>query len=271
MQGRLTKPPQGLIQYFPVSGWKNEFNLASRLDFKVMEWTLDNHPFESNPILCTSHKEVISDLCAKHKINLPSITCDCFMQNPLWVKQNASQNKNRLDLVLEACKVHSISILVVPLVDNSRITSAEQVIDMKKLFSDFSSFMKKTGIQLAFETDLNPRHTSEFLEDFDHELFGINYDIGNSASCGFDFNEEFFEYGDRIINVHVKDRKLGGETVPLGDGSANLQGAIKGLVDLGYTGNYILQTARCYDGRDAEVLSDYQKITLAYLSSAYQE
>ena len=45
-------------------------------------------------------------------------------------------------------------------------------------------------------------------------------DIGNSASLGLNPLDEFEAFGDRILNVHVKDRVLGGTTVPLGLGNA---------------------------------------------------
>ena len=53
--------------------------------------------------------------------------------------------------------------------------------------------------------------------------FGINYDTGNSASLGWDVEEEFANYFDRIYNIHIKDRTLGGTTVDLGTGDVNFQ------------------------------------------------
>ena len=50
-----------------------------------------------------------------------------------------------------------------------------------------------------------------------------NYDIGNSASLGYDPIVELNAYGHKILNVHVKDRKLKGTTVPLGSGDANIK------------------------------------------------
>ena len=48
MQGRLTRPEHGRIQYFPMDGWETEFKEANRLAFNIMEWTLDNDPFDLN-------------------------------------------------------------------------------------------------------------------------------------------------------------------------------------------------------------------------------
>ena len=72
------------------------------------------------------------------------------------------------------------------------------------------------------------------MEDLDPCFFGINYDIGNSASYGYNHMEEISAYGDRILNVHVKDRKYMGSTVPLGSGDAQLQSALEELLLHGY-------------------------------------
>ena len=48
---------------------------------------------------------------------------------------------------------------------------------------------------------------------------------------------------EHILNVHIKDRPLGGGTVPLGEGNADILGVIKALETASYKGLYIFQTA----------------------------
>ena len=55
------------------------------------------------------------------------------------------------------------------------------------------------------------------------DIVKVNYDIGNSASLGFDIYEEFKLYGNRISDIHIKDRELGGSSVKLGAGNANFK------------------------------------------------
>ena len=59
-----------------------------------------------------------------------------------------AQNKDRFNRVLEACTTHSVSILVIPLVDFSIITNPQQVIDLQNLLSQFYGFMKRSGLKL---------------------------------------------------------------------------------------------------------------------------
>ena len=62
------------------------------------------------------------------------------------------------------------------------------------------------------------------------------------------------------INVHVKDRKLNGTTVPLGEGDADFLGIFRLLQKENYEGNLILQTARSKEGKDTEVLVRYKNL-----------
>ena len=83
---------------------------------------------------------------------------------------------------------------------------------------------------------------------------------------GFKCEDEFNFYADRIIKVHIKDRLLGGTTVPLGDGGADFEKVFQLLANVSYQGNYILQTARAKDDQHSSVLSLYRDITLGWIN-----
>ena len=82
--------------------------------------------------------------------------------------------------------------------------------------------------------------------------FGLNYDIGNSASLDYDPAREFKYFGKYIKNVHIKDRKKYGKTVQLGEGNADYANISKLLKKIKYKGNFILQTARGFPGKELE-------------------
>jgi len=115
---------------------------------------------------------------------------------------------------------------------------------------------------LAFESDFPPTRLAHFIARLPADRFGINYDMGNSASLGWKAEEEIPALASRIVNVHVKDRLLGGTTVPLGQGVADLPKAFELLRAANYQGNYILQTARATGDDHAEVLGRYNAFVL---------
>ena len=259
MQGRLSPMINNRIQQFPWDSWPNEFVLASKIDIKLIEWTIDTFKFYKNPLINLNQWEEINLIMEKNSISIPSVTCDYFMENPPW-KTDLKLVKEGISSILQGMRNIKSKILVIPLVDNSSLPDSSSVKIIQKLFTDLIPEITQNKLQIAFECDLNPKKLSEFIGKFDRNYFGINYDIGNSSSLGFNPTEEFKAYGSRIINVHVKDRKLNGTTVPLGEGDADFLGIFRLLHEENYQGNLILQTARSKEGKDTEVLVRYKNL-----------
>ena len=259
IQGRLSPITNNRIQQFPWDTWQNEFSIASKNDINLIEWTIDTFKFYLNPLINLNQWEEINTVASKNNILIPSVTCDYFMENPPW-KSDIDLIKKGIIAIFQGMKNISAKILVVPLVDNSSLLDSSNADTVKNLFTDLIPEMIQNNIQIAFECDLNPEKLLHFISEFDKNYFGINYDIGNSASLGFDPNNEFESYGSRITNVHVKDRKLNGPTIPLGEGDADFPRIFRLLHGENYQGNLILQTARSKEGRDAEVLVKYKRL-----------
>jgi len=257
MQGRLSPKRNGRIQSFPWEAWQKEFEAASRILIGKMEWTIDSENFAANPLLTSSGRLEIIQLKSLFNMEIPSVTCDYFMENPPW-KSDASQILDDIVSILLGMAEIDSKILVIPLVDNSSLGSSVKAFQINDFFKPITNLLNENNIKIAFETDLSPDSFSEFIGKFDEENFGINYDIGNSASLGFDPIQEFAVIGERVINVHVKDRILGGTTVPLGEGNADFLTVLRCLHKSGYVGNLIMQTARADDGKHSEVLAMYR-------------
>ena len=267
MQGRLSPIEEGKIQTFPWKYWRDEFPLAQDHGFPSMEWMIEQERLSENPLMTEGGRQEIRRLGAQHEIEILSLTGDCFMQAPFW-KSDGERRTALLDeaiAVLAAAAELGIEYVVVPLVDNGRIENNRQQENLLAGLETFISSLKKTGIKIAFESDFPPTQLKNFLNDLDKTFFGINYDIGNSAALGYDPSEEIAAYGSRILNVHVKDRILGGTTVPLGQGNANLPRTFQLLKEAGYQGQYILQTARAEDGDHLGVLCSYRSMVKDWL------
>ena len=268
MQGRLSPLANGKIQEFPWDNWRQEFSLASCLGFKLMEWTLDQDRLYENPLMTEKGRLDIINLSSSYGINIPSLTGDCFMQSPFWKLSGAEKKDRQKDLIaiLISCEKVGIKQIVIPLVDGGRIDNIDQKIALSDFLLDIESEISNMGIQVVFESDFGPDELKCFIQQFNPKIFGINYDIGNSAALGFDIIKELNAYGDRILNVHIKDRILGGTTVPLGTGSVDFEVVFSALGRLGYKGNYILQTARAQDGDHSGVLSCYKDMAVNWVA-----
>lgn len=261
MQGRLVPMINGKIQAFPVDNWLEELELAHQHGFDIMEWTLDFDRLYENPLLSSAGQSTIRAVQTRTGLSIPSLTGDCFMQAPFWKSSNRKYIDDRLKElsdILDACASIGCGIVVVPLVDNGRPDRSSQERLLTSELMKFECRLFQLGIRLCFETDLDPESNARWIDKFNSDRFGINYDIGNSASLGHDPDTEVPVLGGRIINVHVKDRMLRGTTVPLGQGAANIPRSIELLHQNGYISNLVLQTARAPFGRDVEVLLSYR-------------
>lgn len=263
MQGRLCDQVDGKIQAFPWQDWETEFPAAAAAGLHLMEWTLDQERLYENPLMTEAGQARIRELCRQYEVAIPSLTGDCFMQAPFWKQAGAARQVLQDDFIAicRACAEVGVRMIVVPLVDNGRLEYAEQ----EKILVDFlleqEALFESLDLKVIFESDYVPEELKRFIGTLPAGRFGINYDIGNSAALGFSPAEEFAEYGSRVVNVHVKDRVLGGTTVPLTTGSANFRDVFAELARLGYSGNFILQTARAADGDHAGALGSYRNLT----------
>jgi hexulose-6-phosphate isomerase len=260
MQGRLSPLIDGKIQAFPWPYWRNEFVLAAEHGFHLMEWTLDQDRLYENPLMTKEGAEEIRRLSVKYGITVASLTGDFFMQAPFYKAAGRAREQLLLDLEQVLIKSGSLGIkwVVLPLVDNGQLENQHQEEILITGLKRVKNILKDIRVQLAFESDFPPQRLAAFIEKLEPEYFGINYDIGNSAALGYNHEEEIAAFGDRIFNVHVKDRLRGGGTVPLGQGDADLPGALTSLKSAAYVGNFILQTARALDGDHVGVLCKYR-------------
>lgn len=259
MQGRLSPQIEDRIQAFPWDAWQQEFPAAEGLGLGLMEWTLDQDRLDQNPLLNSQGQQQILTLCKAHRISIPSLTGDCFMQAPFWkvAGQEQAELKHDFISIASACASVGIHLVVVPLVDNGRLDNPQQEDVLAEFLHAHVEFFRTLGLQIVFESDFSPVELARFIRRLPADVFGINYDIGNSAALGYDPEDEFAAYGSRIFNVHVKDRIFGGTTVPLGTGDADFPKVFRLLRDTAYSGNLIMQTARASDEDHASVLHKY--------------
>jgi len=264
MQGRLSPLVGERIQAFPGKVWAEEFSIARIYKIRNIEWTIDSLTFHSNPLIQQELHERIRGIAHENFLKIPSVTCDYFMENPHW-EPNGVDIERDINQILEGMNQIGASILVIPLVDNSSIRNNPNL-DLL-FFKNMEKTLDVLGIRVAFEVDLDEEDTKNFVANFSPKSYGINYDIGNSAACGFDPEKEISKYGERIINVHVKDRIRNGSTVSLGKGNADFQKVVNQLTKVKYSGNFIMQTARATEGDHAAELNRNIEYFMKYLNN----
>jgi hexulose-6-phosphate isomerase len=268
MQGRLVPPAEGRFQSFPRDEWAAEFPRAAAAGLDAIEWIYDAYGEDVNPLGTDDGIARMRELSAEHGVAVVSSCADYFMDRPL-VRAGEAERRDllgRLLWLIERARLAGIGRIVLPFVDASRIAGDDDRRVALGVLRAALPAAERAGVELHLETDLDPAAFAGVLADLQHPNLKVNYDSGNSASLGYDPKAEFAAYGERIGSVHIKDRRLGGGTVPLGSGDADLPAVFAGLRRLGYRGDFVLQAARPEAGAEVRRAAE----DVAFVRRAWQ-
>jgi hexulose-6-phosphate isomerase len=270
MQGRLLPPEGGHFQCFPRERWREEFTLAAQAGLNAIEWIFDLYGEDVNPLTSDAGVAEMHVLSEKSGIAVRSLCADYFMDRPLLRTTLAERNAliEKMIWLLSRCRIVGVDRVVIPFVDKSRIENEEEKLQVLSILRALLPAADKNNVEIHLETSLAPQAFAELLDEVPHPLLRANYDSGNSSSLGYKVGEEFAAYGHRIGSVHIKDRRLGGATVPLGTGDADLPALFHGLAALHYCGDYVLQIARSDPGQELKWIAQNRAWVASQIEAA---
>lgn len=250
MQGRLLPKYQGRYQAFPIGQWRNEFHLCKTHNINFIEFIFDFDQYQKNPLYTDSGLEQIINITQDTGVSVKTICADYFMSAPIHsLNENISANSIAvLKKILKNANKIGAQDIVLPCVDDSSLKNSELIKKFIKNIIYIQDELEKFEINLCLETDLSPNDFHDLLSNFESKKITVNYDTGNSASLDFDIIEEFQAYGDRITDIHIKDRKRGGGPVLLGTGDVNFDLFFKEISRINYKGPIIFQSYRDDEG-----------------------
>jgi L-ribulose-5-phosphate 3-epimerase len=252
MQGRLLPKYLGRYQAHPVNYWQDEFSLAKDIGLNCIEFILDLNEANDNPLIKKKGLDQIKAAIKLTGVSVKTVCADYLMEAPIHSKNSevANYSKELLIKLLNRAQQLRITDIVIPCVDQSSLIDkysqnrfVEKLLPALDLAEEFK-------INLSLETDLEPKAFQKLLNRFKSKRVTVNYDIGNSASLGFNPVEELDTYGEKITDIHIKDRVLGGGPVLLGSGNANFDIFFTKLQEFDYSGVYIMQAYRDEEGID---------------------
>lgn len=245
MQGRLLPPVNEQLQAFPLVWWEREFRLARELGLKCIEWVYDQY-YIDNPLTTWEGAVFIPTLPERYGVYVDSLCADYFVKYPLLRASNdvIATRLRHLSWLMGQCEIAGITRLVLPFVDNSAINTRDEIDEVVRNVGAILHRAKHCGITIHLETNLAPIPFADLL--YRLEVLA-NYDTGNSASLGYNPDEEWDTYGDKIGSIHIKDRLLNGLSVPLGEGNVDWDKQFSNMKRYGYSGDLILQVQRGKD------------------------
>ena len=148
--------------------------------------------YMKNPLMSENGIKEILKTIEQSGVKVNSICADFFMEAPLHSNDDNVRSKSIevLNKLIKCASIIGASDIVIPCVDQSSLKTDR---DKKRFELSLSKLLKEANkhkINLALETDLGPEEFKVLIERFDNNYITVNYDTGNSASLGYDIDEE---------------------------------------------------------------------------------
>ncbi len=244
IQGRLSPRPYPKLQAFPERSWKKEFQAAKDLGFDYIEWIFELDNVERNPLRNRGGRKEIISLVRETGMPVQSVCADFFLTRPFYRIRGYTIDENVYalkELIANTAEIGA-HIILLPVLEEAEIRTLEERDLLVSVLKQCVPELEQYGIKLGLETELGALQYRDLCQNVGSSYVGAYYDTGNCAACGYDMAEDMGVLADELVCIHVKDRKLHGESTFLGEGAANLKGGVQVLKEYGYSGGYTLQT-----------------------------
>ena len=136
-----------------------------------------------------------------------------------------------------------IKIYVLALYEKSNLTKSNFK-DYVNTIKNISKKLKKAGIKLGLETNLNVEYFLKFLKSIDNKNSFLVYDTGNRLKKNQAQYKEILKLKNKIAHVHLKDKNYRGKNVIIGKGKVNFTLIFRSLNKINYKGNFVFETNR---------------------------
>lgn len=262
MQGRVLPEDINKLQVFPVSKWQEELEQIKKLGFDSVEFLYDKD-LVCQELLTKSNNRNESEFyqnIIKNKIITGNSFCLDYLSSFSSLK-NFRRFFDTITFLMRIFETSSIKHFVVPFFDANSIETGEEFNSFCQSIkeSELDALACKYGIKLALELNLPAQQIKAVLKKITFSNIGICYDLGNARAAGLIPELEILELGDLLYHIHIKDRKIDGPNVMLGDGDVNFLKCLTSLTEIAYKGQLILET-KYFNNPKEEALKNFNFI-----------
>jgi sugar phosphate isomerase/epimerase len=242
VQGRLSVPPDGQLQWFPVDIWPNEFYSAKLIGLNYIELLAERNYNSDNPIWSYTGRNLLLEHAASTGLSMYSSCIDYVIENSL-VNDLNSDTFNHVKRFIEASSCLGCKIVIIPLLENSDLNTST-LSYLLPIIRSIASIAADFDIVVAIESLLDAKSLSNFLDLVKMDNVKCVFDTGNRVLLSNSLSDDVIALGDKIAHVHIKDKDSFGNNVLLGTGNVNFISIFRSLRDIEYRGSYVFETTR---------------------------
>lgn len=237
MQGRLAEAPDNDdLDWFPAQSWKEEFAIAKEIGFGSIELVFDRGCISSNPLRTKVGRDKLRKEFFEHGL-IPYSCCLNF------IIDSSIKNSDVFAMCEESLgflKEVGINVAILPLFNKSDFKAS----DIKNELTKLATVAERHNIKILIESNESASNILKFLNGIASPNVGVVYDIGNASFCGHNIEKELLVLKEKLVHIHVKDKTLSGDNVPLGSGMVNFSKAFKSISEMQYKGMFTLETCK---------------------------
>ena len=252
-QGRLIKPPNNELQWFPGSKWKDEFYIAKEIGINHIEFLAESHHNPLNPLWSKQGIEEINQFSKKNKIVKYSACLDYIISNKL--NDGLLINQKHIDYTknfINSCSELGLEIIILPFLGKNSL-NYENLNFIKKFLNYIVPYAYKKNILISIESLAGCELIIELLEEYREFSAGCVYDTGNRILLTKNQEEDIIKLSKFINHVHIKDKNNSNENVVLGQGNVNFKEIFSGLKKIKYKGLFTMETNRGKDPKNTAI------------------
>lgn len=261
VQGRLSTPPAGELQWFPQPCWQEEFFKSRALGIGFIELLAERSHNSENPLWSASGRAELLALSALTGRSIYSSCTDYIIDHSLVADpggRTAADVHRFIDVSAELkCKV-----VVLPLLEQSNLTP-DTAAELIPLVRSFAEHAEESGMVICVESLLHAANLREFLDSAGRANLKCVFDTGNRVVDNPDLRSEITALGSRIHHVHIKDKDPAGRNVVLGTGLVDFLQVFTALDEIGYSGPLVFETTR---GTNPAMTAAYHMATCEFFS-----
>jgi L-ribulose-5-phosphate 3-epimerase len=234
----------GIRQGRLASAWEDEFAHAAACGFETIEWLFSAQGYETNPVWTDPGVDRIRELMDSTGVIVRSLCADYFISLPFFRVTDDARTRSIsvLSTLIARSGQAGIRTIVLPALEGGEIRSPAECSQLLAALAPLLDIAGEQDVCLALETELPAAEGLRLVESAGHQALGICYDTGNAAAKGYELCREMQMLGRHVREVHIKDRRLHGPSVPLGRGATDLDGFFKTARVEKYSGAFILET-----------------------------
>lgn len=247
MQGRMLPPDRFTYQNFPENNWKEEIDLIDKMGFDFVECLYDEDNKISSMIEYFKKSKKVEDIDRKRLLR--AICLDAITNLSI---DDGHKIQNYLRDLENFIKILPLEMIILPFLSNDSLRDkefAKKVIDIINSVN-LESMNEGKELRFALELNLSSDLIIEAFSDLEIKNLGICLDLGNLMHLGLRPEKEIKKLNHLIYHVHIKDRKIGGPNVILGQGDVDFLECLNALKDIEYKGMMTLETSYPYNPID---------------------